>query len=154
MTGAIVLRPARSDDAAWAHALRNMPHIREASLNPSPITLDKHVVWWQAALSHPDRALYVIVHDDQDVGVLRLDRHEDAAEVSIYTKPGLQGRGVGRQAILNAVPLAHDRFGVRRLVATIRDENIASQRAFTAAGFSRHDDGWSRDITPAQTSGA
>lgn len=144
MTGETTLRPARAADAGWTHALRNMPHIREASLDPCAIPFEGHSRWWTAALADPDRLLCVIVHDGEDVGVLRLDREDDAAEVSIYTRPGLSGRGVGRQAILAGVALARERLGVRRIVATIRDENLASQRAFAAAGFSQGERGWTR----------
>lgn len=139
-----ILRAARGDDAAWTHAVRNAPQIRATSLDTREIALDDHVAWWRAALIDPDRGLWVIVHGTDDVGVLRLDRRGNAAEISIYLRPGVSGRGIGRNAITLAVPLARERWGVGRVEATIREENAASQRAFAAAGFVRDGRGWSR----------
>ena len=144
MSAETTLRAARDDDAAWTHAVRNAPQIRATSLDTREIALGDHVAWWRAALVDPDRGLWVIVHGAEDAGVLRLDRRGDVAEISIYLRPGISGRGIGRHAIALAVPLARERWGVARVEATIREENVASQRAFAAAGFVRDGRGWAR----------
>lgn len=146
MTGGIALRPAREDDAGWTHLLRNLPHIRDASLDQAVIPLADHLAWWSAALQSPTRHLYIIIYDADDIGVLRMDRAGEAAQVSIYTRPEVAGRGVGRQALEAAARLACEDLGLQRLTATIRPENIASQRAFAAAGFTQHECGWVRQL--------
>ncbi|MEA2142954.1 MAG: Acetyltransferase domain, partial [Solirubrobacteraceae bacterium] len=56
------------------------------------------------------------------------------AEVSIALAPDLRGRGIGR-VVLAMTSAAAAARGIRTIVASIRPENVASLRAFAAAGY-------------------
>uniref|UniRef100_UPI0035C6741F GNAT family N-acetyltransferase n=1 Tax=Phenylobacterium sp. TaxID=1871053 RepID=UPI0035C6741F len=57
------------------------------------------------------------------------------------------GRGFGRQALTAAVDHAR-LIGLTSLVASIKESNTRSQRAFAAAGFDKRGDIWVRSVEP------
>jgi L-amino acid N-acyltransferase YncA len=75
------------------------------------------VLGWAALSPTSDRCVYLGV-----------------AEVSVYIRPGAQGRGVGR-ALLDALIESSESAGLWTLQAGIFPENTASMRLHEAAGF-------------------
>lgn len=70
------------------------------------------------------------------MGVLRLDLEESTARLSIYLDPQLTGQGIGTGLLRAIVAWAYKNLvHTRRIEALIKTENIASRRAFEAAGF-------------------
>ncbi|MCL4234412.1 MAG: GNAT family N-acetyltransferase, partial [Deltaproteobacteria bacterium] len=62
-----------------------------------------------------------------------------ACDVSINVAPGRRGQGIGA-AVLRAVQDVLRSSGIDEIVAEIRPDNVASRRAFQAAGFSFWDE--------------
>jgi UDP-2,4-diacetamido-2,4,6-trideoxy-beta-L-altropyranose hydrolase len=60
---------------------------------------------------------------------------ERAAVISLALAPEHRGRGLGRRVIELATAAAFERWDVERVLAHTRPENVASQRAFAAAGY-------------------
>lgn len=133
----LALRRARAEDARRLHAWRNDERTRRHFRDPSAISLENHLAWWQQALGDPARLLLVAHCGARDVGSVRLDLDRNDAEISLYLDPALTGLGLGT-AMLTAAQrwVAEQRPGLR-LVAEVRTGNDASQGAFRAAGFSR-----------------
>lgn len=130
----LTLRAATEDDAERLLAWRNDPTTREHSLQTEPIALADHKTWLAGALRDPDRRLLIGAIGREAVGTVRFDGLDDGMQrVSITVSPDCRGRGVGR-ALLRAACRA---IAPRRLVAEIRDDNIASQRLFRSCGFRR-----------------
>jgi UDP-2,4-diacetamido-2,4,6-trideoxy-beta-L-altropyranose hydrolase len=136
----LVLRAATESDALHAWRWRNHPATRRVSRDPKEISFDHHRAWWLATLANEGRRLYVAHCGALDVGVLRLDLALDAAEISIYLDPALNGLGLG-PAVLRAAQRAVSAGDppIRELRAHILPGNRASEVAFTRAGF--HFDG-------------
>ncbi|RYG07616.1 MAG: N-acetyltransferase [Caulobacteraceae bacterium] len=139
--GSLILVPAALDDAGLTFTWRNHEATRSQAHDSRPLTADGHDQWWRAAVASPERHLLIAMEADMPVGVLRLDQTGMSAEVSIYLDPAQTGRGLGRE-ILRAGILHARQTGIDTLVASIKDTNVASQSAFTAAGFVRSNDGW------------
>ncbi|MBB1384240.1 GNAT family N-acetyltransferase [Pseudoalteromonas sp. SG45-5] len=95
-------------------------------------TWAEHCKWFEDTLKRGDRTLYIINHDGNDIGTLRLDEIElNKYEVSILISPKAQGKGIGVVALNNISELKeHGTF-----IAKIRPDNLASTNAFTNAGF-------------------
>jgi RimJ/RimL family protein N-acetyltransferase len=147
MAPLVRLRPARDDDARPMLAWRNHPSTRAYFRDPRPVPEADHVAWWSRTLASPDRALLVGAVGSIEIGVLRLDAAGEAAEVSIYLDPDLTGLGLGT-ALLTAGQrwVTEKRPAICRLIADIDPDNLSSQRAFTAAGFTVNDGRWTWSV--------
>lgn len=95
-------------------------------------TWPEHCKWFENTLKRADKTLYIINHDGNDIGTLRLDEIElNKYEVSILISPQAQGKGIGVAALSNITELKkHGTF-----IAEVRPDNLASINAFTRAGF-------------------
>lgn len=143
----IALVPAEPRDAALTFAWRNASAVRRFFHDPGELTFEGHQQWWSAAVAAADRHLLLAKEAGVTIGVLRLDQQGDSAEVSIYLDPAQMGRGLGR-AVLEAGAAYAIALGIRTLIASIKDANLASRSAFAAAGFAREGDQWVRVLMP------
>src|SRR5262249_31318558 len=132
----VQLRAARHDDARQAWEWRNDRTIRRNSFDPAPLSWEHHVIWWDRAIEAADRSLLMAHCGNLNVGILRFDKQDDEALVSIYLDPGLTGLGLGH-AILRAGEawLRTARPAIRTIRAEILSDNVASVRSFEAAGY-------------------
>lgn len=74
------------------------------------------------------------------LGVVRFDgelRSDETitAEISITIAPNHRGAGHGAAVLREATRMALDTLGYSRVEARVHSENVASLRAFTAAGY-------------------
>lgn len=129
-------RRATTADSAALLAWRNHPDTRRRSFDPAEIAPATHERWFEAVLADPDRELLIVERAGAPLGVLRYDIADGRALVSIYLVPGLAGQGWGTRLLLAGEAwLRRQRPDVRVLEAAIASANIASSRAFQAAGF-------------------
>ena len=139
----VLLAPAELSDAELAFTWRNATMTRRFFRDPRELTLVEHQAWWRRTLSRKDRRLLIAQIGRVKVGVLRLDWGTELqqAEVSIYLDPKHTGLGLGKYMLRT---LSHwvraSTSDLRRLVAEITPDNLASRRAFESAGYHRLDD--------------
>lgn len=133
---ALTLRRAQEADSSNLLAWRNADINRRYSGDGQLLAAQTHQLWFARTLADPDRALLIAERDGQPVGVLRYDRLNDRATVSIYLVPGRHGSGLGvgllaagRQWLRREWP------EIRYLDADIHPDNTASQTIFGNEGF-------------------
>jgi spore coat polysaccharide biosynthesis predicted glycosyltransferase SpsG/RimJ/RimL family protein N-acetyltransferase len=150
------LRDVRIEDAAdllkWRTDDRNWLHNWEASAKP---TLAEHMAWLTRKLADPACVLRIILCGPEPVGVVRFDLDEagEAASLSIYLVPEWQGRGMGLPVYFAAErALRRSRPGVRRIDSRIHQDNAASRRLHTDAGFALRPSGERTDWLEASKS--
>jgi len=130
----LLLRAATEADSELLLEWANDPETRTASHQRAPIPRAEHEAWFAGVLADPTRRLFVAQVAGEAVGSLRLDETAGTAEVSVVLAPHRRGRGLGRRLLglaLRRAALA----GLERLDARVLPENVASRRAFEAAGF-------------------
>lgn len=130
------LRRARWTDRKSIFRWANDPAARAASFHDEAIPRHVHRRWYHASLLGA-RLLHVVELDSEAIGVTRLDSvegDEDTAEVGIVLAPEHRGRGLALPALLALNRVAVN-ARLRRLIARIRADNLASRRAFEKAGF-------------------
>jgi UDP-2,4-diacetamido-2,4,6-trideoxy-beta-L-altropyranose hydrolase len=133
---AVVLRPAALEDAAAAHRWRNDARTRRHFRDPSPVAWESHLEWWSRSLQDGARRLLIACCGTWAIGSVRFDVAESDAEISLYVDPELTGLGLGRGLLEAAKRWVDERMsGVRRIVAEVLPDNLASMNAFRAAGF-------------------
>jgi len=136
----IILRKATIDDLELTFTWRNAIENRRYCLASSElIAKETHINWFNKILVDKSRYLLIAEIDNQPIGVLRYDIINNAAEISIYLKPGYTGKGIGTSLIeIGTKWLKNSEPNVNRLIANIAIENIASQKAFSKAGYIAH----------------
>ncbi len=131
-------RPARAADAQLLLAWRNDAAVRAVSHTTHEVAPAEHAAWLARVLADPDRTLLVVERQSEPVGTVRLDREGDEATLSVTVAPQHRGRGVGVQAIRESTELElAARPELTHVVALVKAENSASQRAFERAGYVR-----------------
>jgi ribosomal-protein-alanine N-acetyltransferase len=82
-------------------------------------------------------AYYVLVEDDGSVvGRFNLIfRDGDSADLGYRVAEAAAGRGLATMAVRTLCGLAAERYGLRRIVAATSQQNAASRKVLTKAGF-------------------
>lgn len=130
------LRRARSNDADKTWVWRNHEDTRRYFVDPSPVPLETHRLWWEKVLADNTRVLLLASRCGTDVGVLRYDLSGDVAVVSVYLDPELHGIGLGSVLLRAGEAWLNTHYpATQAMEAAVLAENGPSQRAFAAAGF-------------------
>ena len=126
------LRPATLEDAQTLLDWRNDAQTRQASHNAGVVAAIDHQAWLQRCLADPQRRLWVACQGSQAVGTVRAEPSADgtATLLSWTVNPARRGGGVGRAMVVLAT-----RQLAGRLLAEVKQGNVASQRIALAAGL-------------------
>jgi len=152
--GRLGLRAAVAEDGEALLNWRNAPFVRRFSGDGAEIPRADHEKWLAATLANPARHLLIgecrgADAAPQPVGVLRYDRIEDGAEISVYLVPGLDGLALGADLIRLGDYWLHKTMpAARRVRARIHPENQASIQAFRRAGYVAIADHYERRLGP------
>jgi RimJ/RimL family protein N-acetyltransferase len=124
------------DDIEILYEWRNDPLTRSASLETNEVKLDEHREWLRDTLARADRKLHIAEREGEPVGIVRLDFHGDACEMSWTVAPSARGHGIGKLMVSAMI----NRIG-GLITARIRTDNAASVAIARAAGmvFQRED---------------
>lgn len=135
----IEMRAATMEDCVALWEWRNDARTRRYFNDPKPVPIDVHQSWFEASLVNPLRALLIGERADEPIGVLRFDKRDDKASVSIYLVPGREGKGDGPQLLSAGSDwLAQHWPDVTVVEAEVLEANKASSAAFLSAGFTLH----------------
>lgn len=123
-------------------AWRNDPETRRWSRTTDSVTFDEHRAWLGRVLADPSRLLLVAEDDSGPVGTVRWDDEGGRLwEVSVTVAP--ERRGVGLAGLLLAAGerALRDRVVLPvTLLAVVHEDNAASNRLFSRAGYELCDD--------------
>ena len=134
----ITLRPARDDedDARLLLEWRNDAATRAASFSGREVPWEEHRTWFKESLADPSRHIFIALDEGRPVSVVRFDaRAGGEAEVHVIVAPAARGRGVATRVLRAACELASRELGYVEIIARIKEDNVASRRAFARAGF-------------------
>ncbi|MCW3807099.1 GNAT family N-acetyltransferase [Plebeiibacterium marinum] len=93
-------------------------------------------------LSHPKYKSYLIKNNNEVCGYAYLgcykprQAYDRTAEVTIYLKPGMGGKGIGKTVLKQIEPLAKEK-DIKVLLGIITGENTASIRLFEKCGYEK-----------------
>lgn len=127
----VVLRLATLADSSDLLTWRNDVTTRNMAINQGIINQIDHDIWLNKVLNDSNRKLFIIEEDWIAKGSIRLDINKKAGEISIGLAPAARGNGLGGKAI--AILIAT--FPDLRLIAQVKESNIASIKTFEKAGF-------------------
>ncbi len=132
----IAIRLANEEDSPKLFEWRNHLSIRSVSRNADTITWENHQNWFAAAIGSQDRVLLIGQIGETPIGVVRFDRQEDCAEVSIYLVPDGNRSGQGRNLLLSAEQwLKTNRPEIKCIRASVLGGNEPSHQLFLGADY-------------------
>ena len=137
----VTLRKVGTNDLKKIYEWRNHPEIRKNSYNENEILWNEHVGYWKKRLGGSGNYSFIVVSDNIDVGLVRLDKRDDSYEVHIMIAPDKQGKGFGTAAIAKVKGVAAN-LGIKKLIAKVKPANIASKIIFTENGFVKEKDSY------------
>ncbi|RUO79822.1 UDP-2,4-diacetamido-2,4,6-trideoxy-beta-L-altropyranose hydrolase [Idiomarina tyrosinivorans] len=130
----LYLRKITEADIQQLFVWQNLPETRRYARNPAAPSWSEHQMWMKKKLAQPFNYFYRIDVEHDPAGMIRLDRLANGGyEISIFVAPEFYQRGVAITAI-RAVQQLHREITI---YATVKPENIASQRLFEKAKFKR-----------------
>lgn len=130
----LTVRSATTADAHDLHHWRNDPATRFASFTTAHIAWEDHAAWFERALTSPGTRLLIGELEGSPIGMARFEATESTATMSITIAPEARSRGLAAPLIRAALMTVRD-LELERIEAYVRPENVASLRAFAAAGF-------------------
>ena len=133
------LRRATENDSRLLWEWANDSEVRAASFSPAPIAWETHVAWFTQKL-HQDGCRILIAEDGTGapVGQLRFDARADGdTEIGISVAKAWRGLGLAAKLIKEGAQLLSSTKSRCRIHAFVKQENIASARAFEKGGFKR-----------------
>jgi UDP-2,4-diacetamido-2,4,6-trideoxy-beta-L-altropyranose hydrolase len=136
--GEVRLRRVNAKDRKMLWEWANDPEVRGASFSTAAIPWETHVGWFSQKLENP-QSLMLIAEDIQGgaIGQVRLDIEGREASLNISLAKEKRGRGFAVPAIEAAVRALFAERDCDRVHAFVKPGNIASARAFIAAGFAQ-----------------
>lgn len=135
---ALTLREASVGDARLLFEWANDPVVRAQSFTQATIPWQDHERWFAKKLADARCVLLIAeAARGQPVAQVRFDLGDDgSAVISVAVAPEQRGKGYGAAVIARACETLRARRGPVTVLAYIRPDNLASQRAFSRAGFS------------------
>src|SRR3989338_9939211 len=131
------LRPVTEADIKKILEWRNNPGVRANSFQTSEIKWEEHSSYWTMRLADKTNYSYIAVLEGTDAGLVRLDKKESGEyEINILIAPGFRGKGLGIATIAETKKIAAG-FGITRLIARVKPDNVPSQKIFEKNGFER-----------------
>jgi RimJ/RimL family protein N-acetyltransferase len=133
----MILRRAGLGDSLLLFQWVNRPDSLAGKLaTQEPIARKTHDAWFAARLADPETFVWIIESDDKPVGQLRLMKKAGAYEVDIYVLPDRRRSGIAQEALKRGIEeLKTARTAPQVLRASVKTENVDSQRLFERAGF-------------------
>ena len=137
MNKPVSLRLATSKDAETIFKWRNDPFILERSSSRKVVSWEEHQTWVNRVVSDPDILMFIIQWADDPVGLLRYEFTSESRScvVSVYVLEKFTGHGIGLQALAKGSDEVWRKWPAERIVAHVRSDNAAGQKAFEKAGF-------------------
>lgn len=131
----VVLRAATLDDAALLLELRNDPDAVRWSTTRSVVSEADHERWCSSVLGDPAYRVRIALRGDTPIGFVRVDVREGVGTVSIAVDRAHRGHGYATMMLRAMIADCNADCQVRELAAAIHADNVASVKAFAAAGF-------------------
>lgn len=127
---------ATLEDMDLLYEWANDEQVRKNSFSTEKIPYENHVEWFKRLLEREDCKQYIYYVDDVAVGQVRVAMENDKAEIGYSICNTARGKGYAKKMLqLLREQLKKDVPEVKTLVAKVKPENVASQKAFLGTGY-------------------
>ena len=139
MVKTIEVRLASESDSCSIFEWRNDKHTRLMSHTSDRVEWHQHQVWFKNSLKMDSRILLICENDSNElIAFVRFDISQSSALMSINLNPNMRGKGFAKPCLNSAIKFLTSKFElIHTLIAEVKEENIASSRAFLGVGFNK-----------------
>ncbi len=139
-TERLFCRGIKPEDARIIVKWRGAPENTRFFLNPAPLTLKRHLEWFESYEDDPGRIdfLVTVLRSNENIGTVGLKNAGGGVwEVSyMIGEPSARGNGYASEMVKGACSYAALKLGAAALKAVIHAENLSSIRLAERLGFS------------------
>lgn len=137
------MRKAENRDCYDVWAWRNDPVVRKWSFSSDIIEFGQHRKWFVGKLGDERESIYIAENDRKDkVGQARFSKGPEGAYISVNLNPAFMGRRLGSELIDSATAAFLNKNPEEKEIrAKIKNDNIASKKAFDKAGYALDEEG-------------
>lgn len=130
-------RFANETDTDLYYKWANDPTVRKNSFNSDEINYSDHVAWFHNKLKTKDCFFYLFLNSkNEEVGQVRIDKSNNETIIGISIDEKFRGHGFGAEMLRQSTADYFKKSREKYIVAYIKNENTASIKQFTKAGFS------------------
>src|SRR5262249_54754051 len=130
------LRPVQAEDCRLLWEWANESDVRRVSFSSDPIPWEQHVRWFTAKMASPNCIMYIAVKDNNTpIGQVRYDIDGNEAAIAVSLARQFRGQGYGSCLLQRASQQLFASAPVRTIHAYVKQDNVASVRAFANAGY-------------------
>lgn len=141
MTNPLTYRLAIPEDSRLYFYWANDDAVRRNSFSPGKIEWETHEKWFREKLASDSAYMLVFFAGANAVGQLRLDRvGGNLLEVDLSVDKEWRGKKIGRKIMAALKDIRNKFFPSIPIKGVIQKQNIASIRAFEAAGFEKKEE--------------
>lgn len=123
----ITLRPLGTSDKDKIRIWRNTPDVARFMYTDHPITIEEHERWFHATLQDPKKRYWIIVHENQDVGLACLydldSTHRRSSWAFYLADSGLRGKTLGGFVEYAVLQHVFDEIGLHKLCCEVLTSN-------------------------------
>ena len=130
-------RPAKEDDLTLILNWINDPLVRSMSFNQAPIALETYKEEFKKTLSQQNTHLLIIEQYEDSgnwVPIAQVQVNKDG-EITMSLACEFRGLQLAKSVLKTGIAYVRRDFSIKKLVARIKHNNIASIKAFEGAGF-------------------
>jgi len=104
------------------------------------VEFTKHTGWYANSLVLESRILLICETDSgEKIALVHFDLSRSDAIISINLNPNQRGKGLAKSCLLKSIEfISKSSTEINRLIAEIKEENIASQKTFLGVGFKKY----------------
>ncbi|MBT3297544.1 GNAT family N-acetyltransferase [archaeon] len=156
MENKIYLRFVEDEDFDDLLNWRNDESTRKSAFNTHLVSEEEHSKWFNDVINNPLKNQFIIMDQNQNkIGQIRFDRDSnnmynclenrntspginlspEYAEIDITISPDFRNKGFGFKSLNKSCSLYLKNFNVEFIVAKIKNNNLASLKAFEKSGF-------------------
>lgn len=137
MEGNYFLRKVKEEDIVDAFQLSNEDYVRKYSINTKKIDWEDHKIWFANIIKSNNHIFYVVTNNtDGFLGQLRFEIEDESATVSISLCKSIMGKGLSEKLIIKSIErIREERKELKKIIAFVSNENVASKKLFENAGF-------------------
>ncbi|MCR5607826.1 MAG: GNAT family N-acetyltransferase [Lachnospiraceae bacterium] len=132
------LRKVKDTDIDLLYKWANDPIVRKNSFNTDIIKYETHKVWFYKMMTSTSIHQFILVNDEIPLGQIRLNIISETAEIGYSIAAEFRGMGYGSLMLkLINDELKNNYPNVKKIIAKVKTQNIASQKAFEKMNYEK-----------------
>ena len=130
------LRRVTEQDRDLLFQWANDEDVRKSSFSSGKISYEEHCEWFDKMMKNEQCIQWILEANNQPVGQIRINIDGENAEIGYSVCRERRGEGFGKLMLNLAMQYIQENLPIiKKMVARVKPENIASKKAFVNNGY-------------------